>query len=170
MRIMPTPAVSQLLYLLDEAFDGTGWHSVLGNLRSVTAEDWSCIPPGGHRTIRDIVHHIGSCKLMYHNHAFGDATLTWEDPLVDGSEPPDTIEPAIERLRDAQERLRQSVASLTDDELFRPRKANWGTSEETRWLISILIQHDLYHAGEINHIRSLCQQNDEWPNYGAEQE
>jgi hypothetical protein len=25
-----------------------------------------------------------------------------------------------------------------------------------------MIQHDLYHAGEINHIRALRQRNDRW--------
>jgi hypothetical protein len=33
---------------------------------------------------------------------------------------------------------------------------SWGELKETRWII----QHDLYHAGEINHIRALHQQND----------
>jgi len=28
-----------LLYLMDEAFKGTQWHSLLGNLESVKAED-----------------------------------------------------------------------------------------------------------------------------------
>src|SRR5213082_3109876 len=86
MRIMTTAAVSQLLYLLDEAFQGTDWHSLLTNLRSLTPEDWTWVPPAGRRSIRDIVQHVGGCKFMYHNHAFGDARLTWDDPLVDGGD------------------------------------------------------------------------------------
>ena len=39
---------------------------------------------------------------------------------------------------------------------------NWGEMKETRWIITVMIQHDLYHAGEINHIRSLRQQSDRW--------
>ena len=43
---MTTQAILQLTYLLDEAFEGTEWHSLLGNLHSVTPEDWLWVPPG----------------------------------------------------------------------------------------------------------------------------
>lgn len=97
---------------------------------------------------------------MYHNHAFGDAKLTWDAPLVDGGEALSTISSATEWLREGQERLRQSLAGLDDNELLRPRVTNWGELKETRWIIAVMIQHDLYHAGEINHIRALHQQDD----------
>jgi hypothetical protein len=156
-------AITQLLYLLDEAFEGTDWHSLIGNLRPVTNEDWLWIPPGGSRSIRDIVQHVGGSKFMYHDHAFGDATLAWDDPLVDGGEALASSTSAIEWLRAGQERLRRSIAALTDDsELLRPRLTNWGEWKETRWIIVVMIQHDLYHAGEINHLRSLCQGTDRW--------
>jgi hypothetical protein len=147
---------------MDEAFDGPDWHSLLSNLRSLTPEDWDWVPPGGDRTIREIVQHIGGCKLMYHNHAFGDAKLTWEDPLVDGVGRLPTLESALEWLREGQGRLRESAAGLDDAELLQPRMTNWGEPKETRWIISTMIQHDLYHAGEINHLRSLRRQNDKW--------
>ena len=164
---MAAEAVSQLLYLLDGAFDGPQWHSLLGNLRSTNPEDWEWVPPGGDRAIRDIVQHVGGSKFMYHNHAFGDAKLTWDDPLVDGGDALSDVSSAIAWLQKGQERLRQSVALLDDAELLRPRLTNWGEPEETRWIIATMVQHDLYHAGEINHIRSLRHQNDRWA-YDAE--
>jgi hypothetical protein len=33
---------------------------------------------------------------------------------------------------------------------------------ETRQLIEVIIAHDFYHAGEINHIRATLQQRDRW--------
>ncbi len=162
MHSMTAPAISHYLYLLDEAFQGTDWHSLLGNLRSVTSTDWSWVPPAGQRAICDIVQHVGGSKFMYHNHAFGDAKLSWVDPLVDGGVALLTISSAIGWLCDGQERLRHSIAILDDTELLRPRMTNWGELKETRWIIAVMIQHDLYHAGEINHIRSLCQQYDRW--------
>jgi hypothetical protein len=39
---------------------------------------------------------------------------------------------------------------------------NWGELKETRWIIAVMIEHDPYHAGEINHLRALHQQNDLW--------
>jgi hypothetical protein len=51
---------------------------------------------------------------------------------------------------------------LTDDDLSRPRLANWGEERPTRWLLSTLLQHDTYHAGEVNHIRALLAADDVW--------
>jgi hypothetical protein len=159
---MPATAISEYLYLLDDAFNGTEWHSLLGNLQSVTFEDWEWRPAGGHRTIQAIVQHVGGTKLMYDNHAFGDATLTWNDPRVTGEGRLATIPQAIAWLRDCHEQLRRSVTLLSDDDLPLLRMTNWGEPRETRWIITIMIQHDHYHAGEINHIRALHQRNDRW--------
>lgn len=162
MESMKALAVSQLVYLLDEAFQGTEWHSLLGNLRSVTSEDWLWVPPGGQRSIRDIVGHIGGCKYMYQNYAFGDATLTWDDSLVDGRGVLSTIPEALAWVQEGHAQLRQSIIALDDDELLRLRMTNWGELKETRWIIAVMIEHDLYHAGEINHLRSLHLQHDRW--------
>jgi uncharacterized damage-inducible protein DinB len=171
MTTPPTPpAIAQLLYLLDEAFESTtNDHSLLGNLGSLRTEDWLWVPAGGSRSIRDIVRHVGGCKYMYHDYAFGGATLTWEDPLIDGVDTLDSSESAITWLRAGQERLRQSICALDNDaELLRLRLTNWGEREETRWIVAVMIQHDLYHAGEINHLRSLHHGTDRWE-YDASQ-
>ena len=159
---MATAAVNQLLYLLDEAFAGEDWHSLLGNLRAVAPEEWRWVPPGGQRSLRDLVQHVGSCKFMYDNHAFGDATLDWEHPLVAGDEALADAASATAWLRDGHTRLRRSIAGLDDAELLRPRRTNWGELKETRWIVAVMIQHDLYHAGEINHLRSLYRRDDRW--------
>jgi hypothetical protein len=55
------------------------------------------------------------------------------------------------------------VAGLTDDgELERPRRTNWGEEWRTRTIIGAMITHDAYHAGEINHLRSLIGDDDRW--------
>jgi hypothetical protein len=74
----------------------------------------------------------------------------------------DTPASMIEWLRAGQKRWRDSIAALEDDEdLLKNRMAPWGTEANTRWLIVNMIQHDLYHSGEINYIRALRQGNDE---------
>jgi len=158
---MTTAAVEQLLYLLDGAFEG-GWHALLDNLQAVAQEEWGWVPPGGRRSIRDIVQHVGSCKVMYENHAFGDASLGWEHPLVVGEEAMSDATSAIAWLRSGQAQLRTRVAGLDDGELVRLRRTNWGELKETRWIIATMLQHDLYHTGEINHLRALCGRDDIW--------
>lgn len=161
---MTAPGVQQMLYLLDQAYDGSREHSLLGNLRSVTDDDWLWTPPGGDRSVFDILQHVGECKYVYENHAFGDRSMRWDQPA---SLP--TVEPGTPRgdvmawLAEGQRRLCESVAALADDaELTKLRPANWGQEHETRWLISVMIEHDLYHAGEVNHLRALRQDNDRW--------
>jgi uncharacterized damage-inducible protein DinB len=155
-----TQLIEQYLYLLDDAFAGPDWHSLLSNLNTVAPEDWDWAPPGGERSIRAIVRHAGYSKIVAHDQAFGGGTLTWDD--AGGDEETSDISTAIAWLRMGHERLRSSIAALADDaELFRPRRANWGELKETRWIIVVtMIQHDLYHAGEINHLRSVHQRAD----------
>ena len=159
---MSTAAVDQLLYLLDLAFAGEDWHALLGNLRDISAEEWRWRPPGGSRSIRDIVEHVGSCKVMYEDYAFGDGTLGWDDAVVTGGDAMEDASTALAWLRDVHDRLRRCVTELDDVELAKPRMTNWGESRETRWIVAVMIQHDLYHAGEINHLRSLYRGDDRW--------
>jgi len=71
----------------------------------------------------------------------------------------------IDWLREGHAYLRGYVENLDDGELTVKRKWHPGPMMETRWLVSTMIEHDLYHAGEINHIRALVQGNDAWPQY-----
>jgi hypothetical protein len=68
----------------------------------------------------------------------------------------------IEASNESQALL-ANLATVTDDgELGRPRPTNWGEERETRWIVAAMVTHDAYHAGEINHIRSLLQGDDRW--------
>jgi uncharacterized damage-inducible protein DinB len=154
--------VSQLLFLLDHAFAGDNWHSLLSNLRSTTPDDWDWLPTNGQRSIRSIIQHVGGCKYMYENHAFGDGSLQWDHPLVTGEQDVADLTSAVAWLTRGHARLRDSIAELTDADLDQPRMTNWGEPKATRWIIAIMIEHDIYHAGEINHLRSIHDGDDSW--------
>ena len=137
---MTRAAVDQLLYLMDEAFDAPGHgHSLLANIRSVRAEDWHWVPPGGNRPIFEIAYHVGVCKYVYDNHAFGDGSMRWDRPLsLPRIRPEASIDEVVAWLREGQRMLRASVDSLqSDEELLKLRSSNWGQMYETRWLISV---------------------------------
>ncbi|MCH8813770.1 MAG: DinB family protein [Chloroflexi bacterium] len=164
---MSRNTIEHLLFLIDNAFEGVGdsrtdgYHSLLTNLASVTEDDWHWVPPDGKRSIAAIVDHVGWSKYMYQNHSFGDASMTHETvPAAGSSDGPPTMAAQIDRLKDGHARLRVSVAALTDERLLEPSRTNWGEMKDIRWIIATLIEHDLYHAGEINHIRALHQKND----------
>jgi hypothetical protein len=158
-------AVETLGWLVHDAFEGDSQHSLLANLRDVREEDWTALPDGAGRSIADIVEHAAWCKWMYEDYAFGSASMRGDaPPLVpaDGarSRPHEEL---VLWLKEGHRRWLASVRSLVDDaELERDRLTNWGEQLPTRVIIHIMIAHDLFHAGEINHLRALIQGKDRW--------
>lgn len=152
--------IEQVLFAMDQAFSDNPFHALTKNLANVREDDWEWLPSDGQRTIRHIVEHVGYAKRMYADHAFGTQAMSWEDRSVLPQQPsPDVM---ISWLHESHALFRGGVASLdSDEELAKMRRAPWGMDVETRWLIVNMIQHDLYHAGEINHLRALHQRNDE---------
>jgi hypothetical protein len=69
---------------------------------------------------------------------------------------------AIAWLREGHEKMRAGVALLADDDLTTVVRSHWGAMMEKRRLVSGIVQHDAYHAGEINHLRAMLQGNDGW--------
>jgi uncharacterized damage-inducible protein DinB len=166
---MSRPAVEALLYLLDEAFEGRGLEesnesqALLTNLATVDAASWRGKVSGATRTIESMVLHVGACKIMYDDYAFGRGTKQWGTPEVEGWIDTDApMAEAIDSLREAHRFFREHVAALTDGDLDERRMTNWGELQPTRWIIAALIGHDFYHAGEINHLRSVLGTDDRW--------
>ena len=162
---MTDPAIAQLLFLLDESFDANPAHSLLANLSNVDGRTWSVVPPGGGRTIRDIIGHAGIAIRLYGNHLFGDASLDYAavHRTSPGRANPATMPAVRDWLIAGHRDFRAGVAALGDDDLTRISRAHWGREAETRWLIAAVIEHNLYHAGEINHLRALLAGDDRWP-------
>jgi uncharacterized damage-inducible protein DinB len=159
-----------MLYLLDEAFRGLGIEesnesqALMPNLRSVPDDRWHRLPDGAARSIESIAVHAGTTKLVYGNHAFGDATLRFDmrevQPWPTGEAEMAEVLPWLEQIHDGF--VAHVTALADDDELEALRPANWGELKPTRWLIAAMITHDAYHAGEINHLRSLMGDDDRW--------
>lgn len=166
---MGRSGIDELCALLDEAFRGAGLEAtnesqaLLPNLATVPAEHWRAIAPGAVRTIADIAAHVGACLVMYDDYAFGTASLRFGTAEVEpyaehGS--PDEVRVWLEAVH-AQ--FVEHVHALADDaELDRPRPTNWGEERPTRWLVAAMITHHAYHAGEINHLRSMLGTDDRW--------
>ena len=178
---MTRAAVDQLLYLLDESFEGIEkpWHSMLGNLASVAEADWLWVPPNGARTIRQITAHVGAAAYLYYDRVFGnyavfgDPITSWNVPAgnlgvgteeLDNTYPLENEPPMADVIAWVTERaraFRDAVARLDDATLTEERINHRGEPFTVRWFIGVMIQHYCYHAGEINHIRALSQRNDD---------
>jgi len=177
---MSRAAVEQYVYLLDEAFEGIDkpWHSILGNLASVTEDDWLWTPTGGARTVRGITSHVGGAVYLYYDRVFGDYAVFGE-PIASNvpagnlgvgtedlesvhrleNEPP--MAAVIAWVAERARAFRDAVSQLDDAALMEQRSNHHGEPFAIRWFITVMIQHYSYHAGEINHIRALHQGNDD---------
>jgi uncharacterized damage-inducible protein DinB len=158
--------IETLAWLINDAFEGDPDQSLLANLRDLREEDWTTLPHGAGRSIADVLEHVGWSKWMYEDYAFGPASMHGDQPpLVPAegvrSRPHKEL---LDWLTEGHHRWLASVRALTDDsELERERLTNWGERLPTRVIIRIMIAHDFYHAGEINHIRALLHGSDRWP-------
>jgi uncharacterized damage-inducible protein DinB len=159
-------ALQTLVWLTERAFQADPDQSLLASLRDLREQDWTALPAGGGRSIADILEHVGWAKWMYDDYAFKAGTLRGDAvPQV----PPNGLRsrPRAELLawlKEGHERWVASLTALPDDSVLdRERPTNWGESLPIRTLIQILIAHDFYHAGEINHLRALLHGTDRWP-------
>jgi uncharacterized damage-inducible protein DinB len=162
--------VDHLLFELDDAFEGAGsapsdgQHSLLLNLHALRDDDLFWTPDQGRRSIAAILGHVVAAKHLYAAYGFSDgAGLTYLDALPKFAAPPPSLRDFQKALRAAHAALRERVAAIDDDDLTAVRRTHWGEARDVRWFIVTIVQHDVYHAGEVNHIRALCQGNDAWP-------
>jgi uncharacterized damage-inducible protein DinB len=163
---MTRTALDTLVWLIHDAFEGDPDQSLLANLRDVTDEEWIALLPGAGRSIADILEHVGWAKWMYEDYAFGSGAMRGDQPplVPKGNAKSRPREELMAWLKEGHHRWLASVRALSDDsELEKERLTNWGDKLPTRVLIRIMIAHDIYHAGEINHIRVLLQGTDRWP-------
>ncbi len=159
---MSREVLEHLIWSLDQSFQEKKEHSLVQNLSSVTTDDLDEVVPGGGRTMRDLIIHCAAVKFMHANHAFGDATATFwntwdkEEPVSEAS-----FEDLLDWLEAAHAQVIKAVNDLRDDdELVAKRPTYWGEEWETRRILDAIAVHDVYHAGEINHLRALLHQVD----------
>lgn len=159
-------AIDTLARLIEEGFDGDPSHSLLANLHDLREEDWTATLGESGRSIADILEHVGWSKWMYEDYAFGSASMRGDQPplIPEGGARSRPHGELLAWLTEGHQRWLASIRALEDDsELDRERLTNWGERLPTRDIIRILIAHDFYHAGEINHLRALLQKTDRWP-------
>ena len=132
------------------AFEGGAWHGpgVLETLEGVSARQAAAHPVAGAHSIWELVIHIAAWENACRRRLEGDrAELSNEEdwPLIT-----DTSETAWAATKatliDGHHKLRESIAFLPEARLDEPILENMPSLYVT---IHGVIQHDLYHAGQI---------------------
>ena len=149
--------VDRIYTMLRRAYEGPAWHgpAVSEVLAGVSAEQAQRRQGEAH-TIIEIVRHITAWKYIVIRRVLGEpareipADQDWPSGYAAASKPP--WEAALADLARAQDEIQELLGSVSDERLNDPL-AN------TPWTIYDLlhgvVQHDLYHAGQIALLKKL---------------
>lgn len=152
--------INRILDQMDRAFSGDAWHgpSLMSLLDGVSAEDASKHSVHAAHSVWELVNHVASWNTIVRRRLAGDAPevtpeLDWP-PVWEASEV--EWKRSLEHLAESRAHLRAAVERLHEGEL----DEKWGAKEEPRYvLIHGLIQHDLYHAGQIAILKKAMEQS-----------
>jgi uncharacterized damage-inducible protein DinB len=142
--------VSRIADQLKRAFEGEAWHgpAVREVLAEVTAEMAAAHPVAGAHSIWELALHISAWEDAARRRLAGDAAqLSPEEnfpPVTDTSEA--AWQRTLTAIADRHQQLQAAIAGLTDAELERTVA---GQTYSVYFLLHGVVQHDLYHAGQI---------------------
>lgn len=145
--------MSEILRILDQldcSFSGDSWHgpSLMRLLEGMSAEDASKHSIPGAHSIWEFVNHIAAWYTIVQHELMGEKmeVTTEKDwpPVWEASEI--AWKRSLEHLAESRARLRKVVEGLAEKQLEEIPAG----SESTRYvMLHGVIQHDLYHAGQI---------------------
>ncbi|MEQ1761117.1 MAG: DinB family protein [Vicinamibacterales bacterium] len=147
----------QLLRIIDQAYNRKSWHgtNLRGSIRGLTPRQTEWRPSPHRHNIHELVVHAAYWKYAVANRlargrrgAFALKGSNWF--TRNGSARQWTEDVAL--LEAVHRELRAVVAALRDDELDRPLPKSAMTPFT---LVSGVAAHDLYHAGQIQLLKTL---------------
>ena len=139
-----------MLDQLDRAFAGEAWHgpALLELLEDISFEQASRHPIRDAHSIWEILNHVAAWNsIVQHRLAGQSAAVTSEvdwPPVWESSDV--AWARSLEHFKDCRARLRKAIASINESEL---EAAPAGQKDSRYALVHGVIQHDLYHAGQI---------------------
>lgn len=143
--------VSHLLNQFQRTFEGEAWHgpAVMEVLKDVDHVTAAAKPVAGAHSIWELVLHLAWTNDLARWRIEGDERIYTDDdhfPPVTGTGETGWAD-VLKTLRTAHDRLVQAVSELPEQRLEEEVPAGSGVSHALR--LHGVIQHDLYHAGQI---------------------
>lgn len=145
--------------LLKRAFQGPAWHglSLRELLEGVTAEQALAHPIPGAHTIWELVNHVIAWEQISKRRLEGDSANDVPDevnfpPVADTGE--HAWQTTLESLAASNQSLRESIKRIDDVKL---EEMAAGQNYSNYAMLHGVIQHDLYHAGQIALLKKAIQ-------------
>lgn len=152
--------VQLLLDALKRAWRDSRWHAFKRAIKGLTDEETRWHPPAykgfawSSGSIMDILFHVGGDCLIQIDYAFRNGQLTWEELQQRFNDAGGNLDAALKLLEEGYRTVHDALSSLTDADLDRECTAYSGTMR-LRDLFLMLIEHFIYHAGQIVYIRCM---------------
>jgi len=162
---MPARAIiAHLKRHLEAAYQGSQWHSFQSALKGIQPEEALWTPPAYKGfpwmkgSILEIVFHVGGDSLYQLDYALGQRKLSWDELQERFQSEGGDLAAALQLAEEGYQALQQTLDSLTDEELERTHPTPEGKGERTlENFFHMMIEHHLYHAGQIMYVRCLWQ-------------
>ena len=142
--------INRILDQMDRAYSGDAWHGppLMQLLAGVSADGASAHPIPSAHSIWEIVHHLTSWNAISQRRLLGEPVqvppeLDWP-PVRDTSDA--AWQRALENLSENHAVLRNVAAGFSEDQL---QEKAAGPDYTCYQVLHGMIQHDLYHAGQI---------------------
>jgi uncharacterized damage-inducible protein DinB len=142
--------INRILDQMDRAFSGEAWHGpdLMLLLNGISAEDALKHPVAGAHSIWELVNHVAAWNAIVQHKSKGESIEVTTE--VDWPRVSDASEVAWKRslatLAENRARLKNYVKTVRDDQLDeKVQRENYSQYV----LLHGLVQHDLYHAGQI---------------------
>lgn len=143
--------IERIVDLMERAFDGQAWHgpSVMELLSDVDADQAAARPLKGRHTIWELVLHIAAWETVVRRALSGEKVISLSEeedwpPIRSQSEA--AWRQAVDELKRVHRGLVEAVSEFSESRL---NDTVGGGSYSFYRMIHGVIQHDLYHAGQI---------------------
>jgi uncharacterized damage-inducible protein DinB len=151
--------IDLLLVQIDQAYNRRSWHgtNLRGSLRGVTPDQAAWRPRADRHSVQEIAVHAAYWKYVARRRLAGEkrgsfaleGSNWFARPRADAK----IWKADLRLLDDCHRRLRETVASLDPKRLRR----TLGGSTTALDLVTGIIAHDLYHAGQIQLLKRMRQ-------------
>jgi hypothetical protein len=152
-------ALTQLLFLLDTAYDRVSWHgpNLRGSLRGVSLRQAAWRPAAGRHNVWELAVHAAYWKYAAWRRLTGAKRGSFPLGGSNFLTRPVEVTPRawradLDLLDEMHHTLRAAVAALPANSLDRP-SAQRGVTR--RALLTGVAAHDLYHAGQIQLLKRI---------------
>jgi hypothetical protein len=155
---MSEPSIDNLLALLDEAYDRRSWHgtNLRGAVRTIAPHQVTWRPGPGRHNVWELVVHAAYWKYVVRKRVSGAPRGGF--PLAGsnfysrpGPYDAEAWQADLELLADQHRQLRTVVGALETADLART-----AGGKPLAWTIRGAAAHDLYHAGQIQLLKTLA--------------